>query len=181
MLSGIINCHIDWDKQEINFNEEKEIKMFYNDDMVRELMRIESGLGHALTANMPTMPTMPIMPTNTVDDNTNWEFKSSSEDDINWDDIINSLTYAEPLALITRKYRDFAEPTKYVAVSGVLLDKAHTVGMFEDTPSILDMVVPQVFEIDGNFSDWVSWAKDVKASRWTNQIKSTFSVILPTV
>ena len=113
--------------------------------------------------------------------NTEWSFKSSSESDINWKDIRDSVDYAEPLALVTRKYRDYDEVTRYVVVSKELMDKAHSINMFEDAPSILDKVSKRAFEIDNNFSDWVSWAKAVKAAKWPDSIKSTVKVILPTV
>lgn len=113
--------------------------------------------------------------------NTEWNFKSSSDSDINWKDLRDSVNYAEPLALVTRKYRDYDEVARYVVVSKELMDKAHNVGMFEATPSMIDKVSKRVFEIDNNFSDWVAWAKAVKSAKWTDSIKSTIKVILPTV
>ena len=113
--------------------------------------------------------------------NTNWQFRSSAEADINWKDIKNSLSYAEPLALITRKYRDFQEEDKYVVIDKQLWNKAHIVGLLEYAPSIVEKITKRVVCIDNNFSEWVDWAKTVKAAAWTDGIKSTFNVVLPTV
>ena len=112
-------------------------------------------------------------------ENTNWNFKSSSEDDINWKDIKGSLSYAEPLALVTRKYRDYVDTDKYVVVNKQLWDKSQTVGI--DSPNIVVAIEKRVFNIVINFSDWVDWAKEVKAASWPDSIKSDLSVILPTV
>lgn len=116
-----------------------------------------------------------------VSECTNWGFISSSDDDINWADIKGSLSYAEPLALVTRKFRDFTEVANYVVVSKQLLHKANSVDMFDDMPSITDTIGKRVFEINGNFSEWVTWAKAVKAASWDEPIKSKISVILPKV
>jgi len=113
--------------------------------------------------------------------NTNWEFHSSADDDINWKDIKDSLSYNEPLALVTRKYRDYNEEVKYVVLNKQLVNKADLVGMLDMAPDSEAVVSKYVHEIEGNFSDWVEWAKIVKAAKWPTGIKSTLKVILPTV
>ena len=113
------------------------------------------------------------------EENTNWKFKSSADADINWKDIKDSLDYAEPLALVTRKYRDYIGEDVYVVVAKELMDKAKMVGI--KTPKIEATVEKRVFCVKTNFSDWVDWAKAVKTAKWPDGIKSTISVVLPTV
>jgi len=118
---------------------------------------------------------------NKEEENTNWEFHSSADDDINWKDIKDSLSYNEPLALVTRKYRDYNEEVKYVVLNKQLVNKADLVGMLDMAPDTEAVVSKYVHEIEGNFSDWVEWAKIVKAAKWPTGIKSRLKVILPTV
>lgn len=113
-------------------------------------------------------------------ENTNWQFKSSADADINWNDVKDTLSYKEPLALVTRKYRDYDEDSKYVVVDKQLWDKAMAISI-EDVPSCLETVAKRVFLIENNFSDWVDWAKAVKSAGWPDGIKSIVNVILPTV
>jgi len=114
-------------------------------------------------------------------ENTNWNFKSAADADINWKDIKNSLSYAEPLALVTRNYKDYPDVDKYVVVSKELANKAHRVGMLKDSPEIITSIEKRVFSIITNFSEWVDWAKDVKAASWPDPLKSNINVVLPTV
>lgn len=111
---------------------------------------------------------------------TNWSFKSSADADINWKDIKGSLDYAEPLALVTRKFKDGSEE-KYVVLSKELENKAFDTGLHVDCPSVIAEVAKRVYWIDNNFSEWVAWVKDVKAAKWSDSIKSTVKVILPTI
>jgi len=113
------------------------------------------------------------------EENTTWKFKSSAEEDINWNDIKDSLNYKEPLALVSRKYRDFETEDKYIVVDKQLLNKATTLDI--EMPEYLGKIVKRVFLIENNFSDWVAWAKDVKKAGWNEPVKSTFKVIIPTV
>lgn len=113
-------------------------------------------------------------------DNTNWEFHSSADADINWKDIKDSLTYKEPLALVTRNYKEYPDSESYVVVSKQLMDKANAINI-EDIPDIITTVSKRVFLIDNNFSEWVDWAKAVKAAKWPEGIKSTLNVVLPTI
>lgn len=112
-------------------------------------------------------------------ENTNWKFKSASDADINWKDIKDSVDYAEPLALITRNYKDYVGNDTYVVVSKELMNKAKMVRI--KTPEIAAVVEKRVFCVATNFAEWVDWAKAVKAASWPDPLKSTISVVLPTV
>lgn len=133
---------------------------------------------------------------------TNWEFKSSSNEDIYWNDIKNSLSYKEPLALVTRTYKAVYENrvekdekgneviVKYVTqepdeqvvvVDKRLMDKAHLVDEVETMPDIVDTLEPRVFLIGNNFSNWVTWAKYVKNAGYPEPVKSKIKVVLPNI
>jgi len=117
-----------------------------------------------------------------VKDFTEWNFNSSSDSDINWKDIKKSLTYAEPLAIVTRTYRDYMGVDKYVVVNKQLMDKALSIGLGGvDVPIITAVVEKRVFCTEENFSVWVDWAKAVKKAKWPDTLKSTINVILPKV
>jgi len=112
---------------------------------------------------------------------TEWNFNSSSEADINWKDIKDALTYAEPLALVTRKYRDFTGSDTYIVLNKQLMDKARAVGMDADAPSVLGAVAKRAYQTDVPFSAWIAWAKAVKTAKWPDPLKSKINVVLPNV
>ncbi|MCP3899146.1 MAG: hypothetical protein GY707_05410 [Desulfobacteraceae bacterium] len=122
---------------------------------------------------------------NPKEENVNWKFRSSAEADINWKDISDALSYAEPLALVTRKFRDYDEDCRYVVVNDQLWNKAMAVyDGVEDVPASIEPVSKRkyhIFRIENNFSEWVAWAKWVKEASWPDGIKSTFKVVLPTI
>ena len=110
--------------------------------------------------------------------NTNWEFRSSSDEDINWADIKGSLSYAEPLALVTRKFKE-GDTEKYIVINERFMEKADYVEI--DSPYTLYVLEVGVASIENNFSDWVTWAKAVKAASWPDGVKSTINVTIPKV
>jgi hypothetical protein len=141
---------------------------------------------------LTTMPELTTLTTINLGDKkvaTNWDFKSNCDADINWEDIKSSLSYKEPLALITRKYKEWADVYTYVMVSEALWQKAAAVNMVwdnEDTyvPDFVEQVGKRkmrCFRIENKPSEWVNWAKAVKAASWPETEKSEIKVVLPKV
>ena len=108
-----------------------------------------------------------------------WKFKSASFEDIEFGDIVDSLTYKDPLALITRTFKNGYEV--FVAINDKLLMKSVLVE--ERLPSSLDKIAENVYELNNtkSFTAWVDWAKRVKMAKWPNGEKSDVEVVLPTI
>ncbi len=115
-------------------------------------------------------------------DNTSWAFQSAADNDVNWKDIKDTLSYKEPLALVTREYKEYEEVYNYVVINDQLWDKA--VLIKADIPASISPISKKklhVFRVANNFSEWVDWAKFVKKASWPDGYKFTFKVTLPTV
>jgi hypothetical protein len=111
--------------------------------------------------------------------NKHWSFKSASFDDIEWEDIVDSLSYKNPLALITRSFKGGKE--FFIAVNDKLITKAALVGI--ETPDFSESAFENVFELNSanEFAKWVDWAKHVKKAEWPFGEKSLVDITLPTI
>lgn len=103
---------------------------------------------------------------NEKDTGNRWSFHVLHEDLISFDEIAMELDGANPMALV-----NYGETYKYVVISEWLEIKAADteIGM-KEIPKVLDTLQGDgyiVYKIEGNFSEWVDWAKRVKRASWT--------------
>ena len=109
--------------------------------------------------------------------NNKWQFKILSNVDIDYEIIQSELTRKNPIALIT-----FGEE-KFVCIHKSIIDKSAICRIL--LPNRIEKIVDGIviYEIKGNFSEWIKWAKEVKNASWPwiMKNKQTVKIVLPTI
>jgi len=132
-----------------------------------------------------------------------WSFKTTSPLAMNFNDILNGLSYKHPVALITREFRALQDVQvdvddnggaimekqlvdkieRMVALDRQLVFKSRLCGiaMPEHRGTIADNIV--VLNEGEHFAPWQLWAKTVKRSPWpeAHREKAVVTVILANV
>lgn len=110
-----------------------------------------------------------------------WEFQSLSEIDPNPFEIAQDLSRKTPIILVTRGEGRWV----FVDVSMMVkFDSQVEVSGLPDYAEEIDFERFQVFRIENDFSEWVNWAKDVKAADWEigkEDGKQTVQVFVPVI
>jgi len=94
-----------------------------------------------------------------------WEFKSIVNIDIEFDLLTPSLTRAHPLLLIERG------DTQLVFVHGSLISKMNLLQIDTLPDGDEFEYIPNLFLIKTPFSDWITWAKNIKNAKWPTEYR----------
>ena len=108
-----------------------------------------------------------------------WEFNALHESLIEFDDIGNELDGENPMAVVTH-----GNTERYVVVSNWLLLKREVLGIDAlATEKHIEGMKFVVYKIEGNFKEWIKWAKDIKKASWppTRREHNTVEVALPKI
>lgn len=129
---------------------------------------------------------------------TKWEFNSVAHTDVDWDEIVNSLSRQHPIALVNAdgfKFDNVVDESTgivtevkvphsmyYVVVHDSLLSKSQAIGM-ELPESHEHMLNVYLLKDVNSFVVFVNWAKKVKKAKWPDEIRDVrkFTVTLPTI
>lgn len=132
---------------------------------------------------------------------THWKFESVHPKDIDFEEIGESVTRKNPIAIVKGSYKgvmtSFKHPKtitideNYVVVHKSLYEKSVVTGIMPPEHPTHDsrQAIPGsetwiYYGIPtGQISTWIKWAKAVKAARWgdKDRRKVTFEVTLPTI
>ena len=106
-----------------------------------------------------------------------WSFKSVASPDIDHQLIIDSLTTAQPLLLITAGDKKMVAVHKSLvtkAIATKIAGKPRSVKVYSDGLSA-------VVRISGEFNQWVTWAKSVKSAKWPVSMRDPCTVTVTAV
>jgi len=111
-----------------------------------------------------------------------WQFNALHERFIEFDDINKELDGANPIALVT-----YGGTERYVVVGDWIFEKIAILGLkrpdFLNIEKYIDGEGFVVYKIEGNFKEWVEWAKSVKRASWppTRRKNNTVVASLPKI
>lgn len=93
-----------------------------------------------------------------------WEFKAAAPQFIDFDKIAEELSGEHPIIFVNHGKTD-----KYVVIKESLLLKARVVGI--TSPKIVGVPLDKLngygqYLIDGEFVEWLKWARQVKSASW---------------
>lgn len=112
---------------------------------------------------------------------TSWEFQSLSEVDLNPYEVAQDMSRKNPIILVTRG------EGRWVFVDASLMVKFESQDEVSGTPDYAEGITFerfQIFRIENDFSEWVNWAKVVKAADWAigkEDGKQTVQVFVPVI
>jgi len=115
-------------------------------------------------------------------DSSKWQFNALHECFIEFDDINMELDGENPIALVTH-----GNTERYVVVGDWIFDKIGVLGMnlpdFLEVEKYVEGEGFVVYKIEGNFKEWIEWAKEIKRASWpkTRRKHNTVAVSLPKI